>query len=98
MLVTFPPQKYCIPYKKSILKLQSKLSFVTSFDVSHYILLFRSIYGAQLYSGFAIQNTFMAIVFLSMNKSDVTGPARKECIWVYAINSPMNRLVCVDDP
>ena len=38
---------------------------MTSFEDSHYILLFRYIYGAQLISGFAIQNTFISTVVIT---------------------------------
>ena len=41
-------QKYCVACKKSTLKVLINLGFVTSFEDSHYILLFRYIYGAQL--------------------------------------------------
>ena len=40
------PNKYRIVCKESMLKIQIKLSFVTSIDDSHYILLIRYIYGA----------------------------------------------------
>ena len=44
----FFPIKYCVACKKSTLKVLINLGFVTSFEDSHYILLFRYIYGAQL--------------------------------------------------
>ena len=48
MSITFFPIKYCVACKKSTLKVLINLGFVTSFEDSHYILLFRYIYGAQL--------------------------------------------------
>ena len=47
----FPP-KYCVACKKSKLKVLINLGFVTSFEGSLYILLFRYIYGAQLIQWF----------------------------------------------
>ena len=44
----FFPIKCCVACKKSTLKVLINLGFVTSFEDSHYILLFRYIYGAQL--------------------------------------------------
>ena len=44
----FFPLKYCVDCKKLTLKVLINLGFVTSFEDSHYILLFRYIYGAQL--------------------------------------------------
>ena len=44
----FFPIKYCVACKKSTLKVLINLGFVTSFEDSHYILLFRYIYGAKL--------------------------------------------------
>ena len=48
----FFPIKYCVACKKSTLKVLINLGFVTSFEDSHYILLFRYIYGAQLIQRF----------------------------------------------
>ena len=48
----FFPKKYCVAFKKSTLKVLINLVFVTSFEDSHYILLFRYIYGAQLIQWF----------------------------------------------
>ena len=42
------PIKYCVACEKSTIKILINLGFVTSFEDSHYILLFRYIYGAQL--------------------------------------------------
>ena len=45
---------------------------MTSFEDSHYILLFRYTFMAHnLYSGFAIQNTFMSTVVLINEVSEV---------------------------
>ena len=52
MSITFFPIKYCVACKKSTLKVLINLGFVTSFEDSHYILLFRYIYGAQLIQWF----------------------------------------------
>ena len=52
MSITFFPIKYCVACKKSTLKVLINLGFVTSFEDSHYILLFRYIYGAQLIQRF----------------------------------------------
>ena len=79
MLATFS-QKYCVACKKSTLKVLIYLGFVTSFENSHYISLFRYIYGAQLiqwcfavlvWRCFAIQNTFMSTVVLINEVSEV---------------------------
>ena len=48
----FFPIKYCVACKKSTLKVLINLGFVTSFEDSHYILLLRYIYGAQLIQWF----------------------------------------------
>ena len=60
--------KYCVPCKKSTLKVLINLGFVTSFEDSHYIpLLFRcsdTFMARNLYSGFAIQNTFMTTAII----------------------------------
>ena len=48
----FQKKKYCVACKKSTLKVQINLSFVTPFEDSHYILLFRYIYGAQIMQRF----------------------------------------------
>ena len=48
----FFPIKYCVACKKSTLKVLINIGFVTSFEDSHYILLFRYIYGAQLMQWF----------------------------------------------
>ena len=45
-------KKYYVAWKKSTLKVLINLGFVTSFEDSHYILLFRCIYGAQLIQWF----------------------------------------------
>ena len=52
MSITFFPIKYCVACKKSTLKVLINLGFVTSFEDSHYIWLFRCIYGAQLIQWF----------------------------------------------
>ena len=68
MFVTFF-KKYCVAYKKSTLKIHINISFVTPFEDSHYILLFR--YGDmahKLYSGFDIQKAFMSTGSLSSMK------------------------------
>ena len=52
MTITFFPIKYCVACKKSTLKVLINLGFVTSFEDSHYILLFRYIYGAQFIQWF----------------------------------------------
>ena len=52
MSITFFSIKYCVVYKKSTLKVLINRGFVTSFEDSHYILLFRYIYGAQLIQWF----------------------------------------------
>ena len=67
----FPRNTYSVACKTSTLKVLINFGFVTSFEDSHYILLFRYIYGAQLYSGFAIQNTFMSTVVLINEVSEV---------------------------
>ena len=46
MFVTFKKKKYVVACKKSTLKVHINLSFVTPFEDSNYILLFRYIYGA----------------------------------------------------
>ena len=45
-------KKYCVTCKKLSLKVLINFGFVTSFEDSHYILLFRYIYGAQLIQWF----------------------------------------------
>ena len=44
--------KHCVACKKSTLKIKINYCFVTSFENSHYILLFGYIYGAQLIQWF----------------------------------------------
>ena len=51
MFVTFS-KRYCVVCKKWTLKVQINPSFVTPFEESHYILLFRYIYGAQIVQWF----------------------------------------------
>ena len=46
------PKKCCVACKKSTLEILIDLGFVTSFEDSHYILLFRFICGAQLIQWF----------------------------------------------
>ena len=58
MSITFFPIKYCVTCKKSTLKVIINLGFVTSFEDSHYILLFRYIYGAQLIQWFCYSKHF----------------------------------------
>ena len=48
----FFPKRYCVACKKSTLKVLINFGFVTSFEDSHFILLFRYIYGAQLIQWF----------------------------------------------
>ena len=45
-------KKYCVVCKKSTLKVLINFGFMTYFEDSHYILLFRYIYGAQLIQWF----------------------------------------------
>ena len=52
MSITSFPIKYCVACKKSTIKVLINLGFVTSFEDSHYILLFRYIYGALLIQWF----------------------------------------------
>ena len=46
------PKKYCVTCKKSTLKVLINFGFVTSFEDSHYTLLFRYIYGARVIQWF----------------------------------------------
>ena len=56
--------KYCVACKKSTLKVLINLGFVTSFEDSHNILLFRYIYGAQLMQWFCYSKHFMSTAII----------------------------------
>ena len=54
---------YCVASKKSTLKVLINFGFVTSFEDSHYILLFRYIYGAQLIQWFCYSKHLHVIYY-----------------------------------
>ena len=64
-------QKHRVTCKKSTRKVLINFCFVTSFEDSHYTLLFDTFMAHELYSGFAIQNTSMSTVVLINEVSEV---------------------------
>ena len=59
-------KKYCVTCKKSTLKVLINFGFVTSFENSHYTLLFRYIYGARNTVILLFKTPSCRLLFLSM--------------------------------
>ena len=84
-------QKYCVACKKSTLKVLNNFGIVTSFEDSHYILLFRYICSAHLMQWFCYSK------YLHVNRNyRPTGTAKSLSPKCYSANVPLDFCTTAD--
>ena len=81
--------KYCVTCKKSTLEVLINFGFVTSFELTVITFCFSDTFMAHnLYSGFAIQNTFMStVVLFQWSKWSIATSLSPKC---YSANVPLD--------